>query len=530
MRSNNKILREICTLILHLVKLRDEGASIIIDQQTFRIKSVSFNNHELERVPIDINLLSNLSIEKLLALCNSIGFPKPSHKVKSCITINGKIFFIKSHHFTDFALKNHSVRPVYKSICDALNISIKPFDKIINEYWRKRHYKIINEDISTQAESSPFKNQKDYLKPILTKIAFTNPHDKNNKSIDYILDYENPTQFKTWHVYSPLNYIDKIWNHLCFSFRGDRGMPKEYDHHSTEYAEIKPWTHLVKNHYKGALHIRVKSFNSIQNKESSFIKKNKKEIQLLNFNRGERDEILIKIFFIIARMNGSLINCNGKKIKIDSVKTGDLECPDISFPCNNITDLSIPEIIAIKEECNIGKGESNAKADIKINNIGISLKSLRGAPPSIINHTPRKGFISIINRKNVVADIYSLDCVIEKYWKNRLTGKCKEDVKNTSESPFFNSLEMKEFIKYFSFKGTAKGLSPFPAHFVLFFNDPFKPTTWTLYGENNYVDFIWEKLIFSIRNKGLTDDILNTPWTKYIDNKNKGALSVRVKY
>lgn len=527
------IKREIYLLIINLIKIRDDQSYIMIDATSELITSVSYNGKELSKLKKTISEIKQLNTLQLEFICSELGYPKLKQSIKPTITINKKRFLIKNHNHS-FALKNHATRDKYMSICNSIGIQFEKFDQIIDEYWRKRHYKIINEDTSNDSEYSPFKPYKEYFTPILTEIAFSiSSKDSDKNLIDDILDYSDPLDFKTWRSYDRSNYIDYIWNYLCFSFRGDRGMPTKYDPSSIEYKDIHPWTHFKDNYYKGALHIRVKGYNSEVQKTPAFLKKRHKDIEhyKLNKNKGELDEILVKILFIKARMDKSCISCGKRSFYVYSVKDCGKELQDISYPCD-IQKLSIPEILAIQEECNINKTSRDSKADIFINNIGISLKSKRGGNPSIINHTHRKGFINLLKREKFGFDISAIDPLINEYWKLR-EDKIGEDIPNNQLSPFFNSNEMKRIISYFAFDGTASGESKYKAQFVLHFDlnngKHIDFNKWILYGKNHFINFIWCKLVFSVRSKGLTKDKDNTPWIRLVDKKEKGTLSVRLK-
>ena len=55
--------------------------------------------------------------------------------------------------------------------------------------------------------------------------------------------------------------------------------------------------------------------------------------------------------------------------------------------------------------------------------------------------------------------------------------------------------------------------------------------TWVYYSENDFIDKVWEKLVFSIRAKGLPSVITEEmqPWIREVDGIKKGSLNVRVK-
>ena len=90
---------------------------------------------------------------------------------------------------------------------------------------------------------------------------------------------------------------------------------------------------------------------------------------------------------------------------------------------------------------------------------------------------------------------------------------------------------MKPILNYFTFKGTGTRDSAAPATYVLSVRNPEDISTWIYYSEDDFVDSVWENLVFSIRAKGLPSLITKEmqPWVKEIDGLKKGTLNVRVK-
>lgn len=86
-------------------------------------------------------------------------------------------------------------------------------------------------------------------------------------------------------------------------------------------------------------------------------------------------------------------------------------------------------------------------------------------------------------------------------------------------------------LNYFAFKGTGTRDSEAPAAYVLSVGDPEDTNTWVYYSEQDFVDSVWEKLVFSIRAKGLPAIITEEmePWVRVIGGRKVGTLNVRVK-
>jgi hypothetical protein len=455
--------------------------------------------------------------------------------IKADVVVNGKFIRIRSLDHTDLPLINHSHRLKFKKVCDRLDISMSEFDSMVDEYWRKRTLEIIHEDVTNSSEFSPFAEHKQYLKPILTSIVFDGINCTPNDHIDYVLDYSDPSDTQTWHLYSREDYIDKIWPYLRFSFRADRGMPANYDPKSEAFKEIHPWVHYWNNQYKGALHIRIVSYDSGRAKPMKFVAQYMEEIKEVSANQGERDEIVVKIFFVEARMRGIPLPVGDKVEQVTSVGMYGQEYKDTPIS-GDWNMLSTVEILAISKICGIDKSKSGAKADVYVNHKGISIKSNHGAAPTIINQTKRSSILRIMT--DIKHPIVHLDEMVDRYWNLRLDEKVfGEDIRNaSSNSPFlgFNGIDGKTYLKpllnYFAFKGSGKSDSEFPAEYILEVDDPCDITSWTFYDAENYVDSVWKRLVFSIRGKGLpqTLDDEDLRWVREVEGKKKGTLNVRV--
>lgn len=533
---------EISGVIVKLMQLRENDIALSFGGKFQKIFSLSSNGIELSRDESVKNIQIDLSTsQELKEICRKAGYTSPVYLSRCTVSINGKNFFIRSMHKKDRPLINHSSRDKYLSVCDKLGISIAPFDKAVDEYWRKRTLGVINEDVQNISEYSPFNDLKDYLNPILTYMFFTSSAKNNVDGIydaDYVLDYENCADITTWHIYDKNNYIDSIWPYLRFSFRADRGMPKAYQPNDSKFAGIHPWVHFWQEQYKGALHIRIVSFNSSNPRAPKLLTKYKEEIKAVKSNKGERDELIIKFFFLEARMKGLYLPINEQITKIEKVGSSPTnEYKDLPFNAN-WSELSAPEIISLANICNISKAGKFDKADIFINDIGISVKSQRGAAPTLINQTVRASILRVMNHLN--QSIIPLDNMVNRYWALRLDGTISEDTKVTDKNfPFVEEDDLSSgynylhpLLTYFAFEGTGTRDSEKPAELILEFQDPLNQSSWIFYTKDTYIRAVWNRLKFSIRGKGLTEsnkiDAKNTPWIRCIDGKEKGTLNVRV--
>jgi len=258
-------------------------------------------------------------------------------------------------------------------------------------------------------------------------------------------------------------------------------------------------------------------------------------------NIGERDECLCKIKLISLRDKG-----NGKILrgeKIESVGF-DEEYPTLSNEVNisRLNEYSDEELRTIADIHNISKSPPYAKADIYINKIPFSIKSNRGAPAAIVNTTRRDGFEFVAEQTDF--DIKILDKLIDEYWLKRLNGEISQDIKNSDiKSPFRNSKnELKDVINFFFFDGTGSKLSSHPSKRILTFDNPLVLKTYNLYNKENLIDIVWDKLIFSLRGRylmkrgypgNMSKKLENKKasialWTRFINNKYKGELHIRL--
>jgi hypothetical protein len=535
----------ICRVILRFLQLCDAETSIDIGFGLEKVKCVSFNGVKLH-YPKDIKKIDigQLTERDVLHICYDAGY-RPVFHSKTDITVNGHNLQIRCQDKTDRPLINHTTRDKYMAVCEEEGLDIKPLDKIVENYWQMRSLGIINEDVSNQIEYSPFRNHKEYLKPIFSRMFFDGIAPKNGLSADILLDYDGlePWNCKTWHPYTRSNYIDYVWEHLRFSFRADRGMPKTYNPSDDTFRDIKPWAHEWKDKkgkkvYKGALHIRVANFDSDNPAAPVFITKNADTIQKIKANKGEFDEMIIKIFFVEARIKKMILPIGETPEIITSVGMKNhnnslCEFNDLPF-MGEWNKMSVEEIYAISRHCNIVKANSSYKADVMVNHVGVSLKSQRGAAPSIINTTMRSKIKRVMDVLH--QPMTNLDSMIDKYWNLRLKGIIGEDITNNDlRSPFLtvNDEDGKKYLEpllsYFAFDGTGSKDSPSPAKYVLEFDNPVDISTWTCYNKDNYINSIFFRLVFSIRNHNMPKPTAeDVPWIKKIDGREKGQLNVRV--
>ena len=254
-------------------------------------------------------------------------------------------------------------------------------------------------------------------------------------------------------------------------------------------------------------------------------------------NIGEYDELRIKLRLIELRDSNNMVIIDGKLLNISSVGlTKEFE----SLPQGtDLRKMSNLEIEKLAHRVGAGKAKGSYKADVQINKEGFSVKSHRSAPPAIVNHTPRWGWIRICNQLGV--SISQLDQMVTQYFDLRSKGEISEDVYNSNpKSPFTKQKEyLRPILNYFLFRGTGAKDSEYPANFVLDCGDPYDISTWKIHDETGYLDLYWDSIKFSMRNKGFEaypytrscdqyKNELSEPWAKKFDGTFKGSLHVRI--
>lgn len=552
LRNRSDVLElEARLLVLRLLQLRDFNKT--------KISSVKQDGVELPKLKQLKRLdLAKISIEEINRLSDLAGYnftcrANGNNRVfsKVNIEINGNKYGIRCFDHTERPLINHSTRDKYLKLCNKSGANIKDLDDAVDFYWECREAGIFNEDCIYTSPLNPFLDIKDTLRKLLTYIAFHAydiQKDENDPSfevekLDGYIDYTNPCDETTWDVLDEEHFFDKVWTHLRFSFRADRGMPSNGTIMPTD-KNIAQWTRKWTNRkgetvYKGALHIRICKYETAINDtpfDELFLVKHQEEIREVKINQGERDEYLLKLFLVECRKHKRCIPIGDKVEEVKSVQNSKRE--DIGYPEKTLSWNSINPglLVYFCQQIHADKAGAFDKADVFINEIGISVKSQRGAAPSIINQTPRDKILRVM--KAINSPIAPLDHIVNRYWFLRENGG-SEDVSGLSkDNPFAidesgksNLLYMKPLLNYFTFKGTGTRDSNAPASYVLSVANPEDTTTWVYYTEESFVDSVWENLVFSIRGKGLPAEITNEilPWVRKIDGIKKGTLNVRVK-
>ena len=233
-------------------------------------------------------------------------------------------------------------------------------------------------------------------------------------------------------------------------------------------------------------------------------------------NKGEQDEYSLKKELFNHRTNIEYcVNLFGEKGR------GGIELLDPSGrPYETIKQLQ-------------RKAKSLSKVDVTVLLKGpneplyLSVKSSRGAKPSLLNHTPRSA--EVFQHGPLKKDLLYLDLLAKEYHAKRTTEdvKLSQFISNETKQSILNMLV------YFMFKGTGSRRSPQECNSILLMNKDGSKTFISCNTEEEketYVLGVLDRCILSFRNKGMkkvpTEQDL--PWIGTYQNKGYGAIHVRL--
>lgn len=243
---------------LRLVELRDSNNTVTIDGKCFNLKSIGLER-EFDSLPKGTNLRT-MTDAQIETLAIRIGAGKARGSYKADVNINGEGFSVKSHRSAPPAIVNHTPRWGWHRICQQLKVDITKLDNMVKEYFQLRKSGLIGEDIYNSDSRSPFKNEKEYLRPILNYFLFTGTGaGDSDYPAKYVLDCEDPYDISTWKIHDESDYLDIFWDDMKFSMRekGFEAYPysRPCDAWKTQLAS--PWAVKIDGVYKGSLHVRV---------------------------------------------------------------------------------------------------------------------------------------------------------------------------------------------------------------------------------------------------------------------------------
>jgi len=155
-----------------------------------------------------------------------------------------------------------------------------------------------------------------------------------------------------------------------------------------------------------------------------------------------------------------------------------------------------------------------------------SIKSTHGAPASMVNHTHRNA--SVFRPGGALhSHLDNLDSVVDEYReKGPLDVKFKD--LHIFDDPIIKQ-SMVATISYFTFHGTGKGNSKFPADSIIYYNG--KDIKFQSYmsenAKNQYVESLFDKYVMSIRSKAMPNTLVEQH-RRWVIGETRGALHIRI--
>jgi hypothetical protein len=199
------------------------------------------------------------------------------------------------------------------------------------------------------------------------------------------------------------------------------------------------------------------------------------------------------------------------------------------------TQLPITNIDLIKKAPSLSKADCLIKFIKTKELIYISIKCQNGSPPTILNHTPRSANVFSTDLKD---ELNTLDSIINKLNEKRKNNEVGEDIqiKNIDLSEEEKNCLINT-VAYFTFDGSGKCKSKYQCNSILEVNIINDSKTWkfikcnTIEDKKKYVESIYNRLVLSIRDKGMPKNIPESckPWIIEMNSKKKGSLHIRLK-
>ena len=266
-------------LKIRLVRMRDEGLLL----HGLEIIDVGFDD---SYAPIDDVIYEEALIcelnnneDRLYDIGKKCGIYKGGLFDKADVYINGKGYSVKCMAGANPAMVNHTNRVGFERVCEKVGSDITVLDSIIDDYWDWRLNRGGTEDSHVSDSDSPFRDYKEYFRPILEYFFFYGSGSRDSEHpAEYVLDFDDPFDEDTWVIMDKDEVYDRLWDSLVFSLRSKKGMPKDYDlSYKGKGAEsIAKWVRYCDGGYKGALHIRAKTFRRDETLIANALKEQKK--------------------------------------------------------------------------------------------------------------------------------------------------------------------------------------------------------------------------------------------------------------
>ncbi len=255
--------REEYLIKIKLCNLRDNNKEI---KNLGKIKSVGFEKEykTIDWSTIDFDRLKDNQNE-IKKIAKILDITKGSSKDKADVKINNIYYSLKCIGYGKPTLVNHTSRVGWLEIAKIKKLNIEFLDSLVNEYWQLRENGDISEDCSNSHDKSPFRNNKEIIKPYLDFFIFEGSgQGKSKYPASNVLEFESFENISAWKIFGK-EYLDTHWDKLYFCMRYKKGiMPlnkSDFDKHKSKKM-IEPWIRHFKGKkgdkkYRGALHVRV---------------------------------------------------------------------------------------------------------------------------------------------------------------------------------------------------------------------------------------------------------------------------------
>lgn len=251
-----------------LIKMMLEGEKLLdgskikqIDAGDFKSQAGNYTyNQHIDETIIDEVCESGAEYdyERIRDILAPLHIVKAGSRMKADVSINKVNYSIKSSAVRP-AIINHTFREGFSVAASHANANLDILDIEISHYWESRCQGIIGEDADGKRRkeftlfwSNEFKEE---FRPIFNYFAFDGTGaGLSPMPAEYILEFDNPLDPKTWKIIDKDNFYNVCWDNLVFSMR-HKGKKIETD--SSLSAENKKWARKIDGKIRGRLHVRT---------------------------------------------------------------------------------------------------------------------------------------------------------------------------------------------------------------------------------------------------------------------------------
>jgi len=232
-------------IIKNIIKCRDQKETIKgIQDKIISVKDISLNEY-----PTNFQKIKK----------------SPSY-AKADVYVNNLGYSIKSYTAAPPTIINSSTREKFLFVCDLLNISIKPLDVIIDEYWR-----LVLEDghsltFHNEEKNSIFSNKMSYLKKIILYFLFDGTgKGYSEQRAEGIIFVKDPNDISTYSVMGKEKSFNVLWPGMYWNVR-KRFIDSRYRNLKDDILKdkIKPWVRKFQGFYYGELQLRAPILSKLE--------------------------------------------------------------------------------------------------------------------------------------------------------------------------------------------------------------------------------------------------------------------------